>query len=166
MSDVRARLAEALRNHFKLHRAGRPEEWVCGGCHADFHNFQCHEDHVADVLLSLEGVAIVALPEPDDTGSGQGGEFDAWWGRYPDNDPHHAPRWAGYDVWAEHGKVHTSAIHEHTPDQARALAAVLLAAADAAKAAGGEHDPECEHRGRYDRFEGVEYCAGCGAAQS
>lgn len=31
---------------------------------------------------------------------------------------------------------------------------------------GGEHDPECEDRGRYDRFEGVDYCAGCGAAQS
>lgn len=128
MPDVlRARLAEALREHFKLHRAGRPEEWVCGGCHADFHNFRCHEDHVADVLLSLEGVAIVALPEPEDTGSGQDGEFDAWWG--------HSARWSGHDVWAESGAVHTSAIHQHTPEQARYLAAVLLAAADAAEAA-------------------------------
>lgn len=162
MSDVRARLAAALRGHQRNPYGQHDGWWECS-CSTD----EPHTpEHLADVLLSLEGVAIVALPEPEATGSGQGGEFDAWWGRYPDNDPHHAPRWAGYDVWAEHGKVHTSAIHEHTPDQARALAAVLLAAADAAKAAGGEHDPECEHRGRYDRFEGVEYCAGCGAAQS
>lgn len=163
-TDIRAKLVALLYEHqedaaFNLD-LGRDE------CRCGEQGTQGWREHFADVLLSLEGVAIVALPEPDDTGSGQGGEFDAWWGRYPDNDPHHAPRWAGYDVWAEHGKVHTSAIHEHTPDQARALAAVLLAAADAAKAAGGEHDPECEHRGRYDRFEGVDYCAGCGAAQS
>lgn len=160
---VRAKLAEALRDQHAVAYDDDAAMYYCD-CGMATGDYRVWADH--DVLLSLEGVAIVALPEPDDTGSGQGGEFDAWWGRYHDNDPHHAPRWAGHDVWAEHGKVHTSAIHEHTPDQARAPAAALLAAADAAKAAGGEHDPECEDRGRYDRFEGVDYCAGCGAAQS
>lgn len=128
MSDVRAKLAEALREH-RIIEIGIG----CNGCSCGDTNGNWAA-HAADVLLSLEGVAIVAVPEPDDTGSGRDGEFNAWWGRYPDNDPHHAPRWDGHDVWAEHGNVHTSAIHEHTPEQARALAAALLAAADAAEA--------------------------------
>lgn len=66
---VRAKLAEALRDHFKLHRPKQPEEWVCGGCYEDFHKVRFHEQHLADVLLSLEGVTIVALPEPTAAGN-------------------------------------------------------------------------------------------------
>lgn len=123
MSDVRAKLAEALRGHQRNPYGQHDGWWECS-CSTD----EPHTpEHLADVLLSLEGVAIVALPEPEDTGSGQDGEFDAWWG--------HSARWSGHDVWAESGAVHTSAIHQHTPEQARYLAAVLLAAADAAEAA-------------------------------
>ena len=58
MSDVRARLAEALRGHQRNPYGQHDGWWECS-CSAD----EPHTpEHLADVLLSLEGVAIVELP--------------------------------------------------------------------------------------------------------
>ena len=127
--DIRAKITEALREHFKLHRAGRPEEWVCGGCHADFHNFRCHEDHVAEVLLSLEGVAIVALPALMVDRSNVAESIKD------------RPMWEVGGAWTSltdnAGEIEFEADNQNacgclnSPAEARALAAVLLAAAEA-----------------------------------
>jgi hypothetical protein len=60
MSDIHQRLVDALREHFSL---GSREEWVCGGCYSDYHNARFHDQHLADVLLSLPGIAIVDADE-------------------------------------------------------------------------------------------------------
>jgi hypothetical protein len=50
MTDLRARLADTLREH----------SWDCDTCN---HDERSHELHLAEVLLSLPGVAIVEVPE-------------------------------------------------------------------------------------------------------
>jgi len=60
MSDVRARLAAALRGHQRNPYGQHDGWWECS-CSTD----EPHTpEHLANALLSLEGVAIVALPEP------------------------------------------------------------------------------------------------------
>lgn len=79
--------------------------------------------------LGSAGHVVVTLPEPDDVGDGpEVGEFDAWWGRYPDNDISQDARWPGYDVCAEGDEVSYGG-NNYLPDEARALAAAFLAAA-------------------------------------
>jgi hypothetical protein len=50
MSDLRARITDTLRKH----------SWDCDTCN---HDERSHELHLADVLLSLPGIAIVEVPE-------------------------------------------------------------------------------------------------------
>lgn len=68
MSDLRACLADALREHepFRINVDGG---WIGCSCDGGFSRFTAaaHRSHLADVLLSLPGIAIVELPEP--TGS-------------------------------------------------------------------------------------------------
>lgn len=106
---VRARLAEALWEH-RIIEIGIG----CNGCSCGDTNGNWAA-HAVDVLLSLEGVAIVALPEPD-----EGGNY--WYDRnyvYADSD--------GL-VMTKYGTTFGTA------DEVRRIAAAFLAAADAAEA--------------------------------
>jgi hypothetical protein len=118
MPELRARLADALFNRL-----------------ADY-GIVDHDaaSALVDTLLSLPGIAIVELPKPDDTASGRNGEYAAWWGRYPDNNPQQPSRWRGHDVCAQEGFVFEGT-RQQKPTLARALAAALLAAANAAEQA-------------------------------
>lgn len=126
MSDVvRAKLAEALRQHGDSSLATWANERICL-CDCMYRVMPPGPDfcdHLADVLLSLEGVTIVAVPEPMDF------------------DPAHdcVGRWAsgGYGriiAYADGYLIDHSGTDIGGVDGARALAAALLAAADAAKA--------------------------------
>lgn len=123
---VRDQLATALREHFQMHRKNHPEEWVCGGCYADFHNCRFHEQHLADVLLALPGIAIVELPEGIANHSGC-----SWYAG------------GGDSVFHEDGGI-SALVCESTageaqlvrPGNPRILAAALLAAANAAEVVG------------------------------
>lgn len=110
MSDVRVRLAEALRGHQRNPYGQHDGWWECS-CSTD----EPHTpEHLADVLLSLEGVAIVALPEP--TGTHNSGLcFDKEVRTYKD-------------------RVLIDTDYDISIGYARALAAALLAAAAAAEA--------------------------------
>jgi hypothetical protein len=113
MSDVRARLGNALREHRPLRQQ---DKCVCG---SEFIGF---DEHRADVLLSLPGIAIVQLPAPDSDGEWDGqDDHVGWWASTGRNDdgilgvlPHIMGDW----------------LH---PNAARRFAAALLAAADAAE---------------------------------
>lgn len=83
--------------------------------------------------LAAAGYAVVQLPKPDDVGSGQDGEFDAWWGHYPDNDPGNPPLWPNHDITAEQGRCGYGIGGQFTPGEARLFAAALLAAAGVAE---------------------------------
>lgn len=122
MSDVvRAKLAEALRQHGDSSLATWANERICL-CDCMYRVMPPGPDfcdHLADVLLSLEGVTIVALPEP----SGINGADNRVW------HPH------GFYVEQEfNGDVVINDRLAVCADELRALAAVLLAAADAAEA--------------------------------
>ncbi|WP_094359966.1 hypothetical protein [Mycobacterium marinum] len=96
MADIREKLAEALAEHYEI--AAR---------------------RFADVLLSLPGIAIVELPEPNY--------------RYRNGDP----TWRG-DEWsiigAGAGRIEIHATTKLTAANASELAAALLAAAAASEA--------------------------------
>jgi hypothetical protein len=92
---------------------------------------------VDDILAALNclPVAVVELPDPDDTGGGPAvDEFDAWWGHYPDNDPRKPARWPNYDVTAAGGRCGYGVGGQFSPAEARLFAAALLAAAGVAEA--------------------------------
>lgn len=74
VADVRARLADALLKH-----RGFPAHCVCGWKSTDGwkSTSEKHEHHLADVLLSLPGIAIVALPEADEEGEWLNGDLVA-----------------------------------------------------------------------------------------
>ncbi|MBB3752638.1 hypothetical protein FHT44_005150 [Mycolicibacterium sp. BK634] len=79
------------------------------------------------------GWALVKLPDPDDTGGGpEVDEYTAWWGHYPDNDPHKEARWPGQDIVVEGDEVSYGG-NNYLPDEARAFAATFLAAAEIAE---------------------------------
>lgn len=66
MSDVRAKLAEALRDQHAMAYDDDAAMYYCD-CGMATGDYRVWADHMVDVLLSLEGVAIVALPPPDST---------------------------------------------------------------------------------------------------
>ncbi|MGV8064588.1 hypothetical protein PJP13_24295 [Mycobacterium kansasii] len=128
MSDVRAKLAEALRGHQRNPYGQHDGWWECS-CSAD----EPHTpEHLADVLLSLEGVAIVALPEQMVDRSNVAESIKD------------RPMWEVGGAWTSltnnAGEIEFEADSQNTygclssPNEARELAAVLLAAADAAEA--------------------------------
>lgn len=112
-TDIRAKLVALLYEHQEDATvnldSGRDE------CRCGEQGTQGWREHFADVLLSLEGVAIVALPEPD-----EGGNY--WYDRnyvYADSD--------GL-VMTKYGTTFGTA------DEVRRIAAAFLAAADATEA--------------------------------
>jgi hypothetical protein len=104
MSDVRARIVDALRENL-IHYLSSPM--------IDF-------EGIADVLLSLPGIAITELPEVDDTDP----DGCVWFS--DGSDPGTVGAYPGVKV--VHG------IWEWTPEQARVVSAQWLAAANAAEA--------------------------------
>ncbi|AER49486.1 hypothetical protein SG4_76 [Mycobacterium phage SG4] len=82
--ELRAVLAEALKAHqvYQCSRSGWDEEsiqwWQCHGCDFQSSTFpikginrvvlgeEIAADHLAEVILSLPGVAVIQLPKPDE----------------------------------------------------------------------------------------------------
>lgn len=123
---VRAKLAEALRGHQRNPYGQHDGWWECS-CSAD----EPHTpEHLADVLLSLEGVAIVALPTLMVDRSNVAESIKD------------RPMWQVEDAWTcleladciEYEAAGQTECGTLTVTEARALAAALLAAADAAEA--------------------------------
>ena len=114
MSDIRATLAEALRDqHAMAYDEDAAMYWCdCGKAAGDYRDWA---EHVADVLLSLEGVAIVAVSEQTGT-TNHGLCF-------------------GMEVMTYRDRVLIGTEYDISTGYARELAAALLAAADAAEAA-------------------------------
>lgn len=113
MSDLRARLADALRKELS---------WVALE--------RINPVRLADVLLSLDGIAIVELPAADSTRY-EGDDVPstdrlAW---FPDGE-FSVSRWNYPEVQIEYRGEPLEPVAIRT---ARALAAALLAAADAAE---------------------------------
>lgn len=132
MSDVRARLADALRNHrpssFDNGASCSCGNWGCGNWRWTY-GFGW-DDHILDVLLSLDGIAIVELPAADSTRY-EGDDVPstdrlAW---FPDGE-FSVSRWNYPEVQIEYRGEPLEPVAIRT---ARALAAALLAAADAAE---------------------------------
>lgn len=48
MSKAQKLIIAVQREHYQL---GSDEEWVCGGCYADFHNARWFAEHLADEIL-------------------------------------------------------------------------------------------------------------------
>lgn len=135
MSDVvRAKLAEALRQHGDSSLATWANERICL-CDCMYRVMPPGPDfcdHLADVLLSLEGVAIVALPALMVDRSNVAESIKD------------RPMWEVGGAWTSltdnAGEIEFETDNQNaygclnTPDDARALAAALLAASDAAEA--------------------------------
>lgn len=116
MTEVRARIAEALREHRETWDLFT-QRYVCTCDRWNDDEPTRFWEHLTSVLLALDGIAVVALPEPDPEGRDWmvGKSSCVWVGR--------------------NGKVRLG-INAHRPSDARELAAALLAAADAAEQAG------------------------------
>lgn len=112
---VRAKLAEALRDQHAMAYDDDAAMYYCD-CGMATGDYRVWADHMVDVLLSLEGVTIVALPEPN--------SFMSSW-------THFGPV-AIFDQ--KPGLVTFGTGEWLSPGQSRYLAAALLAAADAAEA--------------------------------
>lgn len=117
MADLRARLTDALQLELAVRRGGL-RKWAA---------------HIADVLLSLPGIAIVELPQPDGASYVVDPEDDQFevipiqLSRDPWNES--AERYHGCRIsW---GSLELNLVDDH----ARALAAALLGAANAAEQA-------------------------------
>lgn len=104
MTDIRTRLADALAAHRLMNAR-------CEGCGESAKYESLHQ---ADVLLSLPGIAIVELPERNDKGG---------WSCGCD----------GQRVWVDHQDSCVRHLGETRLHNPRALAAALLAAANAAE---------------------------------
>jgi hypothetical protein len=113
MSDVRARIANALAAH-----ASGEDGCICG--EDDHLAFDYWARHVADVLLSLPGIAVVELPEPEP--ESQQWCNDAWFVDVDGDIDSTRP------IWASMMRSRLSA------SGARRFATALLAAANAAEA--------------------------------
>lgn len=127
MSDIRARLTEALRQHqfWEANHASIGHEAHCR-CGERPLNWVYWTSHLADMLLSLPGIAIVDLPPV----TIQRDTYSSW--LFTD---------AGGEVesvtWpAADDEIAVSGIGSYTVSEARIFAAALLAAANAAEQAG------------------------------
>lgn len=129
MSDIRARIADALREH-QFYPCTDETPGGCIGATCTWHGDWWPQwwNHLADVLLSLPGIAIVELPEPypDET-------VHPYWSiddvngpqviGVTDSDDTSESDWVSIEFTARWRTVDVST--------ARALAAALLAAAEA-----------------------------------
>lgn len=122
MSGVRARIAEALREHGTSAIPTWANERICL-CDETFRSMPPGPDladHVADVLLSLPGIAIVELPEGHDVG--------------PPGERYLQFKNVVAGPYGEIRDESTVDPVKHNPTTARRHAASLLAAANAAEA--------------------------------
>jgi hypothetical protein len=113
MTDIRTRLADALKEHRSISRHTGVY------CTCDGWKWSPQVDwfqHLADVLLSLPGIAIVELPDKSD----EDGYFITF---HPD-----------VSVAVPEGRIDWLDGSERSAFEARKLAAALLAAANAAEA--------------------------------
>ena len=135
MPDLRAQIADALAGHDHWDYAGdlqcRCGESFYGDGDGD-KKAQEWGAHAADVVLALPGVAVVGLPEQMTDRSNVADSVKD------------RPMWEVGGAWTSLASVggidfETTAVHGgygtlETPDEARALAAALLAAANSAEA--------------------------------
>lgn len=113
MTELRERLAKALQQAM----FGDPE-W----------GMVCNPERLADAVLALPGVAIVALPDADDPDTWEySGGTHSW--TVPNGDDCSEDEQV---FTSRHGDVEIG-LDRYTPDDARQLAAALLAAANAAE---------------------------------
>jgi hypothetical protein len=134
MSDIRTRLADALLEHAPHHKNNSVDLWVACKCGngVRYYDRRKHVAHVADVLLSLPGIAIVELPEPHGTAHKASSAPPFAW----------SWQWRGFDIEAQRDCVGFRYLSPPfdfdtpglEPEDAREFAAALLAAADAAEA--------------------------------
>lgn len=120
MTDVRARFAEVLQEHRSMSSYGGGVICTARGCMWKWSPSGSIEQHQTDVLLSLPGIAIVELPEQN-----------------PVQPEWPVLTWDVLDhslVYVEDGLINHDA-RFHDSSDARALAAALLAAANAAEQA-------------------------------
>jgi hypothetical protein len=119
MSDVRATLAEALRKAMF-----EDPEW----------GMVFNPDRLADAVLAAPGVTTIALPEPTSTREDDEDDESAhrlgWW---QNGSPYYITQW-GYPNEVQIA-YDGEALEPIDVNEARFLAAALLAAADAAEAA-------------------------------
>ncbi|QPX62778.1 hypothetical protein SEA_PLUMBUS_81 [Mycobacterium phage Plumbus] len=139
-ASVRAVLTEALGKHHIYYLMGEDAD-RCTGCKWRGNGLDEFEGHLADVIASLPGVAVIQLPEPNST-------------RYEDDEFPPADRLAwwcpgslfGISQWGYPNEVQIAYNGEPFEPvniiEARFIAAALLAAAAAAVVAAGE-----EHHG-------------------
>lgn len=128
---VRAKLAEALRDQHAMAYDDDAAMYYCD-CGMATGDYRVWADHMADVLLSLEGVAIVALPTLMVDRSNVAESIKD------------RPMWEVGGAWTSltdnAGEIEFEADSQNacgclnSPAEARAFAAALLAAADAAEA--------------------------------
>lgn len=128
---VRAKLAEALRDQHAMAYDDDAAMYYCD-CGMATGDYRVWADHMVDVLLSLEGVAIVALPEQMVDRSNVAESIKD------------RPMWEVGGAWTSltdnAGEIEFEADDQNangclnSPAEARAFAAALLAAADAAEA--------------------------------
>lgn len=131
-TDVRARLAAALRDQHAVAYDDDAAMYYCD-CGMATGDYRVWADHMVDVLLSLEGVAIVALPEQMVDRSNVAESIKD------------RPMWEVGGAWTSltdnAGEIEFEADDQNangclnSPAEARALAAALLAAADVAEVA-------------------------------
>lgn len=121
MTGICTRLADALLVHAPRHENNGVDLWLACGCGdgVRYYDRRKHVAHVESALLSLPGIAIVELPEPDDDGI-------AFW-------------WQAAVVGVDDGAVVTALDPDSeqvwlSPEVARTYAAALLAAANTAEA--------------------------------
>jgi len=125
---VRAKLAEALRDQHAMAYDDDAAMYYCD-CGMATGDYRVWADHMVDVLLSLEGVAIVALPEQMVDRSNVAESIKD------------RPMWEVGGAWTSltdnAGEIEFEADDQNangclnSPAEARAFAAVLLAAAEA-----------------------------------
>lgn len=124
VSDIRTRLADALADHNSICDGHTTTECWCGEREPVHGNGIEWAEHVADVLLSLPGIAIVELPPETITPTGWGDDCLGAWPAAPGEDP--------VSAWPK-GKIAMSGGDFISVPDAHALAAALLAAAQAAE---------------------------------
>lgn len=120
--DIRAKLAEALSGHQRNPYGQHDGWWECRCSPDEPHT----PEHLVDVLLSLKGVAIVALPERAPIPSHWNSDCLGGWLADPGDYPVSA--WPNAEIALADGTWMSAA-------RARALATALLAATDVAEVA-------------------------------
>ncbi|ALA06206.1 hypothetical protein THELONIOUSMONK_64 [Mycobacterium phage TheloniousMonk] len=124
-NELRDVLTEALKAHKPtMKRISHPRRQgfllnldACIGCEWTEQDGGDHDSHVADVIASLPGVAVIQLPE-------------ATYAEYPDEWSSSTAPEDEWDTWVDgRGTIQVRTQGYATADGARTLAAALLAAA-------------------------------------